>query len=185
MDEVLSRGKTLEAAFFFNSDRELIEKLREEIKHDRAHVELAAVSGIEDEAVLEKLTEQGVTPESLSAVSLIPLVHVAWCDAEMESTEKEAILNAADASGIQKESAAYLLLSSWLDHRPKDDLFEAWKAYVSTLRSRLGDVALSQLKKSVVNRAESIADSAGGFLGFGAVSEKEKVAMAEIANAFE
>lgn len=185
MDDLLSRGKTLEAAFFYNSDRELLEKLRAEIKHDQAHVELAAVSGIEDEAVLEKLTEHDVTPASLAAVSLIPLVVVAWCDDEMESTEKEAILKAADASGILRDSSAYELLSSWLDERPHDDLFDAWKAYVSTLRSRLGDVALTQLKTSVMNRAETIADSAGGFLGFGSVSDKEKAAMEEIAKAFD
>ena len=185
MDEVIGHGEALEKAFFYRSDRVLLEKLKNELKDKEVQDALAAVSGIEDETVLGLLVQQRVTPESLSAVSLIPLVSVAWCDAEMESAEKDAILKAADSSGIAKDTAAYELLGSWLGERPGDDLLAAWQAYVGVLKVTLDESAFSQLKASVTNRAESIAESAGGFLGFGTVSEKEKEAMAEISKAVE
>jgi hypothetical protein len=184
MEEIQGRGKALENAFFGERDKELLQKLKSELegKHDREA--LSAVSGIDDEKVLDLLLGVGVTPESLAAVSLIPLVAVAWCDASMESTEKEAILNAAGAAGIDKSSASYELLGSWLTERPSSDLLDAWKAYIGVLQVNLDKTAFSQLKASVVNRAENVAESAGGFFGLGSVSDREKKAIADLAATF-
>lgn len=184
MDDVQGRGKALENLFFGERDQELLQKLKSELEGKQAREALAAVSGIENDDVLEKLLSVGVTPESLSAVSLIPLVTVAWCDASMESTEEEAILKAAAAAGIENGSASLELLGNWLGERPGDDLLDAWKGYVAVLREKLDETAFTQLKTSVINRAENIAESAGGFFGLGSVSDKEKKAIADLAAAF-
>jgi hypothetical protein len=184
MEEIQSRGKAIENAFFGERDKELLQKLKAEIAEKESHDALRAVSGIDDNSVLEKLASVGVTPESLSAVSLIPLVSVAWCDESMEATEKQAILDAAATAGIEKESASALLLDSWLQSRPGSDLLDTWKAYVGALKGQLDETSFAQLKSSVVNRAETIAESAGGFFGLGSVSDKEKKAIADLAAVF-
>lgn len=184
MDDLQTRGKALENAFFGERDQELLEKLKAELEGKEARDVLRSVSGIEDEAVLDKLIGAGVSPESLSAVSLIPLVSVAWCDNSMESTEKTAILEAASSAGIEKESAAAALLDTWLESRPGSELLDSWKSYVGVLKEQLDETSFGQLKASVINRAETVAESAGGFLGLGSVSDKEKNAIAELAKAF-
>lgn len=184
MENLQGRGKAIENAFFGERDKELLQKLKVEIEGKETLDALRSVSGIDDDGVLQKLAGAGVTPESLSAVSLIPLVSVAWCDDSMETTEKQAILDAAAASGIEKESAAAELLDSWLASRPGKELLESWKAYVGTLKENLDEAAFSQLKASVVNRAETIAEAAGGFFGLGSVSDKEKKAIADLAAVF-
>jgi len=184
MDDIQSRGKALENAFFGQRDQELLQKLKAEIEGKESRDALCAVSGIKDEAVLDKLLGVGVTPESLSAVSLIPLVAVAWCDDSLEATEKATILEASKSSGIEQDSAAAALLGAWLESRPGNDLLDAWKSYIGGLKETLDETSFSQLKASVVNRAQTVADSAGGFLGLGAVSDKEKKAIADLAAAF-
>ncbi len=184
MDDLQSRGKALEDAFYGERDRELLGKLKAEIEGKEARDALRAVSGIDDDAVLVQLVGVGVSPESLSAVSLIPLVSVAWCDNSMESTEKTAILEAAEAAGIEKDSATAALLDTWLEARPGNELLDSWKSYIAALKGQLDETSFSQLKASVINRAETVAESAGGFLGLGTVSDKEKQAIADLAATF-
>ena len=184
MSDVEGRGKVLENKFFGERDQELLAKLRAELEGKESRDALRAVSGIDNDEVLDKLLGVGVIPESLAAISLIPLVAVAWCDESMESTEKDAILTAATSSGIEKDSASSELLGSWLSNRPGTDLLDAWKAYIGELKVSLDETAFSQLKSSVVNRAESVAEAAGGFFGVGSVSDKEKKAIAELAATF-
>ena len=185
MDDIKSRGKVLEGAFFGQRDQVLLQKLRAEIEGKEARDALRSVSGIDDESVLDKLIAVGVTPESLTAVSLIPLVSVAWCDNTMESKEKAAILEASKSSGIAADTAASALLDSWLSSQPKGDLLDSWKAYVGALKEKLDDPSFSQLKSTVIERAQTVAESAGGILGMGSVSEKEKKTIAELTAAFE
>ena len=184
MEDIQGRGKALENLFFGERDQQLLQKLKAELDGKEVREALRSVSGIDNDAVLDSLIKVGVTPESLSAVSLIPLVSVAWCDNSMESTEQEAILSAASAAGVEKDSAAFKLLSGWLAERPPADLLKSWQTYIAALKTQLDETSLSQLKASVINRAETIAESAGGFLGLGAVSDKEKKAIADLAATF-
>lgn len=182
--DIEGRGKALESAFFGRRDQKLLQKLKAEIDGKESRDVMRSVSGIEDDAVLDKLIAAGVTAESLSAVSLIPLVAVAWCDDSLESTEKATILEAAKSSGIAEGSAAAALLSSWLESRPGNELLDSWKSYVGGLKEQLDESSFAQVRTSVIKRAEAVADAAGGFLGMGKVSDKEKKAIADLAAAF-
>ena len=99
-DSLNSRGKAMEELFFKEKDQQLLEKIRNEAASKEQREALQNASGIEDAAVLDALTATGITPESLMSVSLIPLVAVAWADKKMEDAEKAAILQAAEAGGI-------------------------------------------------------------------------------------
>ena len=185
MDESLfERGKALEERFFKQKDKALLDQLRAEMQADEGRKALASVSGISDDAVLDALVANQVSAESLTSVSLIPLVVVAWADGVMEGKERDAILQAAGSAGIEQDSASYKLLQSWLDTQPPGDLLDSWKAYVAALKDGLEPAAFGQLKTSVVGRAKSVADAAGGILGIGTTSSKESQVIEDLEKAF-
>ncbi len=185
MSDLKSRGAALENLFFGNRDQELLEKLRAELSADRDREALKATTGIDDADALNMLVDQGVTTEGLSALSLVPLVAVAWSDGKLDTKEKDAILKAADASGIETETAAYSLLQSWMADQPDPALFEAWKSYVAALKTQLAAGDLENLKSSIVNRSNSVAKAAGGFVGVGAICDSEKKVIADLGAAFD
>lgn len=185
MDESLfERGKALEERFFKQQDQQLLDQLRAEMQAEEGRKALASVSGISDDAVLDALVANEVSAESLTSVSLIPLVVVAWADGVMEGKERDAILQAAGLAGIEQGSASYKLLQNWLEAQPTSDLFDSWKAYVSALKGGLEPAAFGQLKTCVVGRAKSVADAAGGILGIGTTSAKEAQVLADLEKAF-
>ena len=49
---LFERGKALEDHFFGEKDRQLLEKLKDEISHDEERIALQSAIGIDDEAVL-------------------------------------------------------------------------------------------------------------------------------------
>jgi len=180
----LERGKRLEDKFFREKDKALVEKLRAELSQSEARVSLSDASGIKDEEVLELMLKNKVTAESLTSISLVPLVAVAWADGIMETKEQAAILEAATTAGIGTDSAAHELLKSWLDERPSEELLQSWREYVGALRESLGETAINQLKASVIGRARQVGDAAGGILGFGKTSDKEAAVIADLEKAF-
>ena len=185
-DSLHDRGKAMEDVFFAEQDQKLLDKIREEMSAKESRHALEVASGISDDAVLDALVENGITPESLTSVALIPLVMVAWSDEKMENSEKAAILQAAEAAGIKPGSASYDTMSSWLSKKPNHDLLDAWKSYIGALKSTLDGAAFTQLKNSIVGRAEGVAKAAGGFLGLGPkVSESERKVLDELSAAFD
>ncbi len=184
-DSLHDRGKAVEDLFFAENDKRLLEKMRTEMASKDQHEALETASGITDESVLNALSSSGITAETLTTVSLIPLVAVAWADNKMEAAEKEAILKAAKVVGIAPDSAGYATMESWLGKQPGSDLLEAWKSYIGSIKSTLDATAFGQLKTSIMGRAESVAESAGGFLGISTVSGVERKVLDELAAAFE
>lgn len=185
MEELHSRGESLAESFFAKRDRELMEKLREELSDEKNRAALKAASGIEDDTVLQGLIDNGITPHTLTAVSLIPLVAVAWADREMATAEKEAILKAASDAGVTSDSGAYSVVESWLQARPEEDLLDAWKTYIASVKNKLDPAATVQLKQSVINRSTDVAKSAGGYLGLVAkISAAEQSVLDELEAAF-
>ena len=184
MDDLKNRGRAMENMFFENRDQELLKKLRDEMAGEGQQDALKAASGIEDANTLKSLIDHGVSAESLSALSLIPLVTVAWSDGSMDAKEKEAVLKAAHSSGVEPGSGAASLLESWLGSKPDASLLDAWKGYVSALKSQLDETAFTQVKSSILNRSQNVAEAAGGFLGLGAVSDSEKKVIADLESAF-
>ena len=184
MDELNSLGASLAESFFAKRDKELLEKLKHEWANEDDRSSLKAASGIEDDAVLQGLIEQGITPESLTAVSLIPLVAVAWADREMADSEKQAILRAAADAGVTSDSTAYEVVEGWLETRPTSDLLKAWKNYVTSIKSKLDPSATGQLKHSVMTRSKEVARASGGYLGLSKISAAEQAVIDELEATF-
>ena len=94
-DALGARGRALENAFFLQEDMKLIERQRELGKLRETRRNLARVSGIRDEKVLDHLMALKIRPETLASLVLVPLVEVAWADGRLDEKEKKALLHAA------------------------------------------------------------------------------------------
>lgn len=179
------RRRSLEDAFFKDRDRQLMEKMKHELTALEESRKLAHVSGIVEERVLKSLVEAGVRAESLTAVTLIPMVEVAWCDGAVSPEERGAVLNAAAKVGIHPDSASYELLGQWLQNRPDPHIIEAWKDYVRELAHLMPKENLVELKRHMVDRCTRVAEAAGGFLGLSTISKHERAKIDEFAKAWD
>lgn len=178
------RAKELEEGFFVKENARLLAKLREEAAREEKKKEFKAVLNVKNEELLDALIELGVEAETLVAVSLVPLVEVAWADGAIQDTERAAILKAAEERGVTPGGPTHDLLENWLKTKPEERLLEIWNDYIRELMGSLGDEAGGQLKTSTLGRARAVAEAAGGFLGLGSISAAERQMLDRLERAF-
>jgi hypothetical protein len=184
-DFLADRKRALEDSFFAHLDRALLEKLRAQVTADEEKQTLAAASGIHDEAVLNELAALGISAGTVAALTLVPLVEVAWAQGGVAKTERDAILKAAHENGVTQGSAPYQLLQHWLNEKPEPKLLAVWKDYVAALRQAADPKAFEKIRADILDRAEHVAQAADGFLGMASVSAKEKAMLAELERALQ
>lgn len=181
---LVDRRKALEESFFSKREAKLREQIQEERKHEEGVAALAGECGVQDKEVLAALLHAGIEAETLAALTLIPLVAVAWANGNIEPAEREALLEAADGAGVRKGEPPFELLDAWLAFRPPETLMESWLAYARELRTILDDSERKALRDDIVSRAHEIADAAGGIMGLGSrVSRAEKDVLKQIEEA--
>lgn len=178
------RGQTLENEFFHRVDQELVVKLQERHQLEADEDALTIACGIVDRDLLDELLAADITPKTLAAFSLFPAVYVAWANGYVELAEKEALLQAADSVGLSKGTPAHQLLECWLQQKPAQKLVTAWKDFIHAARPTVSAAGFRELHEAAMKRAHQIAEAAGGILGIGCVSAKEKAALAELEAVF-
>ncbi|HTO53652.1 MAG TPA: hypothetical protein VMR50_09715 [Myxococcota bacterium] len=179
-DEFSRRGQALAEAFFNKRNQELLEKLRAQEAAKRKRAELTAATGIEDVGVLDELVAAGIDGSTLAAMSLAPLVLMAWRDGKIETHERAAVLRAAEQRGFKQGSTGFQLVESWLDTRPKAELLPAWESYVKSLRQKLSPSAFGTLRDEVVTHTREVARQARGLLNIHTMTQGEKELLAKI-----
>lgn len=178
--------RRMEDAFFMERDRKLIEQFKEIKRLEETKQNLARVSGIANDAVLQKLVSLNIRAETVASMALIPLVAVAWADGRVEEKEKDAILKAVDKSFAKEGSIDHALLSQWLSHRPPPELLAAWTEYVKELGGQLTAQERAALRKEVLDHAALVARAAGSFLGItSGISREEQTMLAKLEQAFD
>jgi hypothetical protein len=177
-------GKALEDSFFERENQKLLAKLREQGARDRKRATLREALRIDDEAVLDHLVALDLSPETIVAFSLVPLVEVAWADGAIQPNEREAILRAAEERGISASAISRQLLENWLQRRPPEALLEVWRHYAKALVKALDSKEGELMKERAVGSARAIAEAAGGFLGVGSISAAEKAALIDLEQTF-
>jgi hypothetical protein len=146
---------------------------------------IAEATGIHDPELLAELAGLGIRVETLSALTLIPLIVVAWADGEMDGAEREAVLAGAASVGIEPGSTSYRLLEIWLDERQAPDLTNLWHDFTRALCRELRPAESQRLKENVLGRARRVAAAAGDVLDESPhVSAVEESCLAELAEAF-
>ncbi|MBR0669272.1 hypothetical protein GXW71_33290 [Roseomonas hellenica] len=179
------RKRALEEAFFAKEDQRLRRQLREADEARSRREALAAASGIADDAVLDAVAALGMTGETLAALTLVPLVAVAWADGAIDDREREAVLAAAAEAGVAAQGAARELLDRWLREPPPRELLAAWADYTRAVSAKLDDAGLQALRAELVGRARRVAEASGGFLGLGRkVSDAEEAVLRRLEAAF-
>ena len=184
-DSFEMRRRGLEEAFFREKDQQLIETMRRELEAFDEKRSLSHVSGLIDDQVLENLVQVGVRAETLAAVSIVPLVEIAWCDGDVSSEERDAVLNAAIAHGVHADSPSYTLLKQWLEERPDPKVIAAWRDYVRALAHTLPKKSVADMRDVFMKRVQQVAAAAGGFLGLATVSQKERAKIEELSKAWD
>jgi len=178
------RGRALENEFYDKQDKEKLAAMKTKLDAQSGREELRKASGMTDDAVLDKLVGLGLRGNTIAALSLVPLIEVAWADGEIQDNERSAILQGAHGKGLEQGSDGYELLQSWLNSKPKPALIEAWEAYIKALTGQLNDEQNKLLRNQIVGFAKMVAAAAGGFLGIGKVSAAEEKVLHRIEAAF-
>ena len=183
-ESTLAIGSSLEDAFFFEQDRTLIERRTERRKMAESKEVLGTVSGITNEAILERLVNLNVHPETLAALALVPLIEVVWADGKVDEKELAMVLAHARTQGIALGSVERELLERWLTHRPEASLLNAWQHYVQGLCECLSQSERDALKEELMRDVRKAAEASGGFLGMGRISGREKQVLLKLESSF-
>jgi hypothetical protein len=182
-----NRRKALEDCFFHQVDQKLLARLKAAVTGTQElRARLIEVTAIDDDAFIDKLVELGIQPETAVALSLVPLVQVAWADGQIQEGERKAILSAAKDSGIDEASPSYELLQGWLASDPNNELEATWRGYVQALMETLSPHERSKFCEAALKRARAVAAVTGGVLGLGdKTSASEMRVLDRLATAFE
>src|SRR5512137_2186651 len=111
------KRKALEEAFFPKAVYRSIEKIRLARDREAQIAEMTKASGASDRTLLEHILDLGIDTKTFWALTLTPLVAVAWADGSVSPKEREAILRAAEGRGVTSDSPIHLLLEKWMDQR--------------------------------------------------------------------
>ena len=179
------RKNALEEEFFRKENAAVIARLRATQERGQQREAMAAASGITDEAVLDRLIDQGLNAASSAAVALVPLVAVAWADRKLDESERRAVLAEAASSGLGAGTAGYELLEGWLRQAPPPSLLATWVEYAQALASNMEAGDRQTFRDTLLTRAKAVATAAGGgFAGLGSkVSGAEQAVLRTIEEA--
>jgi hypothetical protein len=177
-------GRALEQAFYPASASDYRERLRLRALEQAAVPALREASGLADEGLLRRLAGLGIRAETLAALTMIPIVEVAWADGRMDGRERDAILAGAESAGIEAGSASHGLLRLWTVDPPAPALLQTWRDFIAALGAELDGAERARLAEKIVGRARAVAEAAGGARGRSAVSPEEERVLRGLANAF-
>jgi len=185
-DESLAeREKALAHAFYRGGAEEYLENLRLRLQEEAAKEDLASATGIDDPGLLGELASLGIRADTLAALTLIPLIEVAWVDGVMDERERDAALRGAVSTGLPVRSPSYELLRLWIRERPAPLLTKVWKEYIGALCARLSATEVARLEANVLGRAKRVAAAAGDALDRAPhVSREEEALLDELRLAF-
>lgn len=113
-----------EAEYFHRLDAELIESLRTRAASEQRRLRLAEASQVYEPTILEALEKLGYDYNTVKALFLVPLVHVAWIDGSVSQVERDRIIAIASLRGMKANTPAYERLMAWLDQRPTDEFLQ-------------------------------------------------------------
>jgi hypothetical protein len=171
-------GKGLEDAFFAKENARLLQQMRDKAKQQERRAAMRDVVRVNDDGLIDHLIELGLEPETVLALQLVPLAAVAWADGKIEPRERQAVLKAAAAQGIATDSLAGQMLDNWLVQQPGAELMDAWKRQMRALLPLLSPKERDDIRASALERARSVAEAAGGFLGLTSrISAEEKAVL--------
>jgi hypothetical protein len=179
-----SRGEALVEEFYRWQPLEAVRKVSPGRPATKEQ-EISLASGITDRGVLRLLADLDVSSSVVAALALVPLVEVAWADGELAPEERASVLRASEEQGIRPGSRAHALLSTWMENRPTQALFDAWQAYIEAVFEPMVPEERERLCTDLVGRAREVALAAGHRGGPGSISAEEQRALERLEEALQ
>lgn len=181
-DKFAQREHWLEEEYFGRKNQELIEKMRERRAREEDRQKMAEIMGVNDQEVLEALQDLGYTSETIQLLHIVPLVEVAWAEGGVAEREREMIYRIAESRGIQPDTAAYEMLSRWLEEKPSGRFFENTLHAIGVVLALLPEEQRQASRQDLIAYCSQIASAvASGILGRGGVTDEERALIAHIA----
>ena len=165
-DAFAERGRTLEEDYFRRKEKEVIEKMRRSAAAEADRRRLGEQAGVADEDVLRDLQELGYTTDTLILLHLVPLIQTAWAEGSVSDRERDLIVQAARARGIEANSSAGQLLNGWLAQRPSEELFEKTLRAIHAILQAASPEVRATSERDLLSRCAAIASASGGIMGF-------------------
>ena len=155
-------------------------RLRDEMKRASTHVRLRRLADdlVTDVEVAERIEALGFGGAAARVFDLLPLVHVAWADGQIQRKEREAIFRILRARGIGPEDRPAQAIAALLEERPSPEFMDEALALCREVVRVRGQASA----RTVLELCDQVARAAGGLLGIrSAVSPEERAALVEIA----
>ena len=169
-----------EEKYFLAVDAETRRKLRATLEDNAKALEvagsIAAAIATDDKAVAEQIRKLGFDGETARVFDLLPLVHVAWADGSVQSSERKEIMRIVAKRGLAPDSAGARVLASLLDDRPPEAFMRQSREILRHLLARTEGRA-----DDIVELCMKVAAASAGFLGLGErIDDDERRLIAEI-----
>jgi len=175
------RSRASEDEYFRRRDQELIEQTRRRAEEKATLERLAEAAGVKDEDIVRGLQQLGYAAEIVTSFRVLPLIDVAWADGTVSDAERDLVIAAARARGVQPGSLADRHVAQWLASPPSPALCDATLHLLGLTIQRLPPDERAAATGEVLAACRSVATAAGGVLGFHKISEREQRALDRIA----
>lgn len=139
-----------------------------------SELEQARADGGDGPTMRERMEKLGFDGPCASAFDLLPLIHVAWADGVIQNKERNMILDVLETRGFRPGDEVFTHIESLLEAQPSEAYM---RESLDLLRDLLGDRPAAG--ETVVSLCVRVAESAGGFLGFGQKVCGEELEMLE------
>lgn len=184
-DAFAERGHSLEEEYFRRKEKEVIDKMRRSAEVEAERRRLGEQAGVADTDVLRDLQELGYTAETVMLLHLVPLIQTAWAEGSVSEKERNLIVQAARARGIQAASPADVQLNRWLAEPPSQALFDKTLRVIGTILQSRSAEEREASQRDLLSLCMAIASASGGVVGFGAVSADERRILQSITEQLE
>lgn len=166
-----------------NEDHALRVAARRETLDDAAH-ELSRIRAVQDAtlshdlAVAERIARLGFDEHTAKVFDLIPLIHVAWADGEVQKQERLAIYEIMSARGLDESTEGWVMVDGLLASPPSETLLtELLEVFRDLVRDDTRRIEV------MVDLCVVVAEQHGKILGiFGdPIDAKERESLSQIA----
>ena len=96
--------------------------------------------------------------ERLAAIALAPLIEVAWADGHVTPAERQGVIEAAKAFGLEQHSDfCRSTLLRWLHEAPPTEALDRWRQLLAATLSESGTRAARKSERQLLEEAHRIA----------------------------
>jgi len=172
-------------AMFEKKNEELWQRLRDQIEEEHKIDHVSAATGIADKHLVgEMMSELHVTGKNLAAITMYPLVYVAYADRVMNSEERKVIEKLADEWNMPVGSPSREVLLDWMDSGPSEKGFEIWKEYMQATLPKMPEKQRTEMHQSIMQRCKAVAAAVGPLFSNPTTKVEEK-ALQQVEEALE